>query len=149
VRKPYTGIRLDKPDEITGDQKYWMPFLRVRPGKGHAFLRSPVFALVDTGSPYCLFHADIAIGIGIRDITTGKARVMGSVKAGIKDTAYFHKIKLQIESDWNIDVYAGFSPNLSCRALLGRYGFLDHFVVTFDHSGSPPIIEITPITRVN
>lgn len=149
MRKPYTGFRLDKPDEITGDQKYWLPYLRVCPGKGHAFLRAPLLALVDSGSPYCLFHADIAAAIGIRDITTGKATELGSVKVGTKDTAYFHKIKLRIESDWSIEVLAGFSANLSCKALLGRYGFMDHFIVTFDHSGSQPVLEITKIVRPN
>jgi hypothetical protein len=145
LRKAYTGIRLDKPDEITGDQKYWFPFVRVRPGKNHSFLRSPLLAIVDTGASYCLFHSDIAEAIGIRDITTGKAREIGSVKQGVKDRVYFHKIKLQIESDWNLDILAGFSPNLSCKALLGRYGFLDHFIVTFDHSGSQPMLEILKI----
>jgi len=147
VRKLYTGIRLDKPDAITGSQTYWLPYLRVRPGKGHAFLRSPILALVDTGSPYCLFHSEIATAIGIRDITTGKAHEIGSVKKNVKDTAYFHRVKLQIESDWNIEVFAGFSSSLSCRAILGRHGFFDHFLVTFDHSGNPPVIEITPISR--
>jgi hypothetical protein len=104
-------------------------------------------ALVDTGSPYCLFHSDIAASIGIRDITSGISLEIGSVKKDVKDTAYFHKIKLQIEADWNIDVLAGFSARLSCHAILGRYGFFDHFLVTFDHSGSPPVIEITPISR--
>jgi hypothetical protein len=121
--------------------------LRVRPGKGHAFLRSPVLALVDSGSAYCLFHSDIALPIGIRDISTGKPGEIGGVKAGVKDRVYFHNIKLQIASNWSIDVLAGFTPNLSCKALLGRYGFLDHFIVTFDHSGTSPELEITKIVR--
>lgn len=112
-------------------------------------MRAPLFAIVDSGSPYCFFHADIAAAIGIKDITTGKVREIGSVKAGVKDIMYFHRIKIQIESDWCIEIWAGFSPKLSCRAILGRYGFFDHFRVTFDHSGSPPAMEITPISRVN
>jgi len=104
-------------------------------------------AIVDSGSPYCLFRADIAKEIGIRDITTGKAFDIAGFKKGMTETGYFHKILLYIESDWKINVTAGFTPNLSVPALLGRYGFFDQFLVTFDHSGSPPAIEVSKIDR--
>jgi hypothetical protein len=46
-----------------------------------------------------------------------------------------------------IEVMAGFPLNLSVPALLGRHGFFDHFLVTFDHSTDPPMIEVVPIDR--
>ncbi|HXZ26742.1 MAG TPA: hypothetical protein VEG08_01965, partial [Terriglobales bacterium] len=144
----YTAIRLDKPNPLTGDTKYWLPYLRVRPAKGHVVFRGHLMAIVDSGSPYCLFRADVATAIGIRDITTGIEGDIGSVKKGQGDTVYFHKIQLYIESDWRIDVMAGFTPNLSVAALLGRNGFFDQFLVTFDHSGSPPALEVSKIDRV-
>jgi len=147
LRKPYTAIPDDKPNPITGALKQWVPYLRVRPAKGHTTMRSPIFALVDSGSPYCLFRADVAAAIGIRDITTGKSHQIGSVKKGVRDTCYFHKVTLFIESDWKIDVLAGFSSSLSVGGLLGRFGFFDHFYVTFDHSANPPVIEISKIDR--
>ncbi len=138
---------MDKPNPITGELKYWVPYLRVRVGKGHTVMRSPIFALVDTGSPYCLFRQDIAAAAGIRDLTTGKVGEIGSVKQGVKDVCYFHKVTLYVESEWKIEVMAGFPLNLSVPALLGRHGFFDHFLVTFDHSTDPPMIEVVPIDR--
>ncbi len=110
-------------------------------------MRAWILAIVDSGSPYCLFRDDVAAAIGIRDITTGKPFEFGSVKRGITGTAYFHKIGLYVESDWKIDVLAGFSSTLSVAGLLGRYGFFDHFLVAFDHSGNPPVMEISKIDR--
>lgn len=146
MRKPYTAVPDDKPNPITGELKYWIPYLRVRPSKGHALLRRPILAIVDSGSPYCLFRNDIAAAIGIRDITTGQAGEIGSSKKGVTDICYFHKVKLYVE-EWVIEVTAGFSSNLSVPALLGRHGFFDHFLVTFDHSASPPMLEVTKIDR--
>ncbi|SRR6266496_1645764 len=146
LRKSYTALPIDKSNPITGELKTWIPYLRVRPAKGHVVFRQPIFALVDSGSPYCLFRADIAAAIGIRDITTGTPSEIGSVKKGMKQTCYFHKIKLYVE-EWVIEIMAGFCANLSVPALLGRYGFFDHFVITFDHSASPPMLEVTKIDR--
>jgi hypothetical protein len=94
-----------------------------------------------------LFRDDIATAIGIRDITTGKSGDIGSVKRGVSDTCYFHKIKIYVEADWVIEVLAGFSARLSVPALLGRYGFFDHFLVTFDHTLNPPMLDITKLER--
>jgi hypothetical protein len=55
---------------------------------------------------------------------------------------------LKIEGNWLIEVMAGFSSAMSVRAILGRNGFFDQFYVTFDHSGSPPVLDITKIDRV-
>jgi hypothetical protein len=127
LRKCYTAVPIDKPNPITGELKYWIPYLQVRLGKSHAISRAPVLAIVDTGSPYCIFRADIAAAIGIRDIKTGESGEIGSVKKGIKDKCYFHRIKLYIEAFAPIEVKAAFTENLSVAALLGRYGFFDHF----------------------
>ena len=147
MRKSYTGIPLDDPHPITGEKKYWIPYLRVRPAKGHTVMRRPLLAIVDSGSPYCLFRQDIATAIGIRDITTGTESEIGSVREGVMTTCYFHKIKLYVE-EWVIEVNAGFTAKLAVPALLGRYGFFDHFLVTFDHSANPPMLDISKIDRV-
>jgi len=126
----------------------WLPLLRVRLGRGHTLARAPILAVVDSGSPFCLFRADNAAAIGIKDIITGKLAKMGGAKKGSEDTYWFHKIKLYIESDWTIEVWAGFSPNLSVGGLLGRNGFFDHFFVLFDHSANPPQLDVTKIDRV-
>jgi len=45
--------------------------------------------------------------------------------------AYFHYLQLRIAGHY-IKLYAGFCDNLPVPALLGRYGFFDHFSVTFN-----------------
>ena len=122
--------------------------MRVRVCKGHAMTPGWIMAIVDSGSPYCLFRADIALAIGIKNLTTGKAHEIGGVKKGAVDIYYFHNVKLFIEGNWVIEVMAGFSASLSVPALLGRNGFYDNFIVNFDHSASPPVMSISKIDKV-
>jgi hypothetical protein len=41
------------------------------------------------------------------------------------------------------------AKKLSVQAILGRAGFFDRFEVRFDHSMSPPNVEITKIDLIN
>ena len=61
------------------------------------------------------------------------------------ESIYFHPIKIQVESSWNISVMAGFTRKLSFPAILGRNGFFDNFTVLFNHSTKPPEMEIERI----
>jgi len=70
---------------------------------------------------------------------------MGGLSHGMKEPVFYHKIKLYIESDWIIDVTAGFIKKLSVAAILGRNGFFDNFKVQFDQSNTPPFMEIERI----
>ena len=79
---------------------------------------------------------------------SGKLSKIGGVKKADPDPYYFHRVKLKIEKNWIIEVYAGFSKSMSLPALLGRTGFYDHFYVTFDQSVTPPALEIEKIDRV-
>jgi len=82
------------------------------------------------------------------DLTTGKPSEIGGINQAQGDTYYFHRVKLKIEGNWLIEVMAGFSSKMSVRAVLGRDGFFEQFYVTFDHSGSPPVLDIAKIDRV-
>jgi len=148
LRKLYTALKLDVPHPITGEKKLWMPMLRVWLGRGHVKARAPIMAYVDSGSPFSLFRADLAGWIGINDITTGKPAEMGGIKAGARDMSYFHRIKLYIETEWLVEVWAGFSTSLSVAGLLGQNGFFDNFRVTLDHAVNPPSIEVTKIDKI-
>jgi len=66
----------------------------------------------------------------------------------VREPIFFHKINLYAESDWVIPVRAGFMKKLHTHGILGRDGFFDNFHVHFDHSGSPPIVEIKKIDKV-
>lgn len=119
----------------------WLPVLPIQVGRG-ALLTSTFEAIVDSGSFDCLFHADIAAAIGIKDLTTGTAKVSGGVVGGVQMTTYGHEIRLSIGSD-NFKIEAYFASNLPIAALLGRNGFFDKYIVTLDPTGEPPHFEIT------
>jgi len=103
-------------------------------------------AFVDSGSPDCYFHADIGRAVGIR-IEDGQKSALGGVVAGPRCDTYFHEIALHVEGDI-IRVKAGFTDSLAVSAILGRRGFFDHFIVTFDHGGNPPEFEIRRIRAI-
>ena len=82
-------------------------------------------------------------------IEKGEQFEIAGVVAGATQKAYFHKISLSIEDTWTIDVTAGFLDDFNVGALLGRRGFFDTFSARFDHSTSPPTIEVEKIIRPN
>ena len=100
---------------------------------------------VDSGAPYCYFHANIGRSIGLK-IESGAKGDFGGVVPGAKSTAYFHNITLFIGSE-SIRVRAGFSDDIAVAGLLGRNGFFDNFIVTFDQSAVPPTFELKRISK--
>jgi len=64
------------------------------------------------------------------------------------EPALFHKVKIYVESDWIIEVMVGFCKKLSVAGILGRNGFFDNFHVHFDHSSSPPVLEVSKIATI-
>lgn len=115
----------------------------------HKHVTSPRFlAVVDSGSPFCMFKADFGRLIGI-ETEKGEADSIGGIITGTKEPIYFHKIRLYVEADWVIDVTAGFVKKLAVPGILGRNGFFDYFQVHFDHSEDPPVVEIKKIERPN
>lgn len=104
-------------------------------------------AVVDSGSPWCIFKADVGRMAGIADIESGGKYQIGGVVAGVTEPMYFHRVKLYIETDWVIEVDAGFVEKLGVTAVLGRNGFFSNFIVRCDHTGHPPQLEIEKINR--
>lgn len=102
-------------------------------------------AVVDSGSPWCLFHGDVGTDIGI-DVTKGIEQPLGGVIGGASGKSYFHKVKLCLPGTI-IEVMAGFSPQLSVAGILGRSGFFDNYTVTFDPCNDPPGMEIQRVGR--
>lgn len=122
----------------------WVPLLNVSILYKHA--QSKRFeAMVDSGSPTCLFHSSIGKAIGIK-IEDGKEGQLGGVIGGEIRKVYYHPIKLCIASNM-ISVVAGFSDSLSVAAILGRAGFFDNYSVTFDPCGTPPGLDLERINR--
>jgi hypothetical protein len=110
-------------------------------------LLTPQFeAIIDSGSFDCLFHGDIARAVGIKDITTGILKVSGGVVKAVKMNTYGHDIRLMVGAD-NFKIHGYFSDELPIACLLGRDGFFDKYVVTFDPSGPSPGVELTRVHK--
>jgi hypothetical protein len=147
VKKNYTRLPLDRPNPaFKGEMTAWLPLLSVRVGFNHK--QTPrIPAVVDSGSQCCLFKADLAEYLGM-DLKSGIEGSMGGLSHGMREPVYYHTVKLYVESDWVIDITAGFIKKLSVAGLLGRNGFFDNFKVRFDQSLIPPILEIEKIDKL-
>ena len=98
---------------------------------GYRHAKSKRFeAVVDSGSPWCLFHSEIGKSIGIK-IEKGRKGKLGGVLAGTASAVYFHPISLWVPGGM-IRTTGGFSPDLAVAGILGRQGFFDKHIVTFD-----------------
>ena|SRR5882724_10207025 len=145
MRRQYTDFPLTSG--LPGETKQSMPVLWVRCLYQHQALVR-IQAVVDSGSPYCMFKTDIADFLKI-DLTNAPQGSMGGVIGGPSEPLYFHKITLQVENNWTFEVMGGFMKKLSWPIILGRGGFFDKFQVTFDHSKTPHEFEINKIEFVN
>lgn len=120
--------------------------VKIRVGWGHE--KTPRFdAVLDSGSPYCLFRFGVGEYLGI-DILRGKESVIGGISEGMQEPVYFHKVKIWVEENWIIEVIAGFVKKLSYTGILGRSGFFDNFYVRFDHTANPPAFEFERIPQI-
>jgi hypothetical protein len=124
------------------DDVVWQPILKVKlsyPAK-HSAPTKFFDAFVDSGSPYCYFHASVGRAIGIK-IESGIKDTLGGIVQGPVSDVFFHDIGLYVGADI-VKIRAAFSDQLSTAGILGRTGFFDTFIVTFDHSGTPPCFDI-------
>ena len=102
-------------------------------------------AILDSGCADTLFHASIGQSIGI-DIKSGIRSDLAGIARGVKIPVYFHDVDLHADADI-IRIKAGFSERLPIAGILGRRGFFEHFIVTFDPTFTPPGFEITRVGR--
>lgn len=123
MRKKYTRFPLDQPHPaFKNERAVWLPVLSVRVGRGHA--QTPrIPAVVDSGSPYCMFHASVADYLGI-DLAKGIEHFVGGIISDPKEPIYFHKVKIYVELDWVIEVMAGFVKKTRGYGHIGAGWFL-------------------------
>jgi hypothetical protein len=149
LTKPYTVFPLDDKDPSVKEdlQAQFCPALKVQLGNIATRQRAPKFdAIVDSGSPWCIFKIDMARFIGL-DLNGCPSYPLGGVIQGPRETMYFHKVNIFVEKYWCIEVLAAFCDNLGTTGLLGRFGFFNNFIVNFDHSGKTPQLHIEKINR--
>jgi hypothetical protein len=123
----------------------WVPMLPVQLSVGHGPKTHRIEAIVDSGAADTLFHADIAKVLSIK-LDKGPKGEIGGVAPGVKIDVYYHSVKLWVGTGM-VPIMAGFSPNLTVAALLGRRGFFEHYIVTFDPSATPPGFDIQRVGR--
>jgi hypothetical protein len=115
-----------QPDGTIG----YLPVVQVQLKKG-SVTTTPFEAIVDSGSELCIFHGGIANALKISDVTEGPHSTVGGIVPRQQVDLYEHEVRLIIGSD-EFKIMAYFSPQLEIPGLLGRRGFFDKFVVTFD-----------------
>ena len=144
MKVPYKLYPVNKDPGYAGAASTWMPILPVSLMIGHT--KSPrLDALVDSGAFTTYFRSDVgrAFGLKVEDGEPGELR-------GVVDAppvkVYYHPVKLCI-GEHVIPIQAGFYDKLGWAGILGRHGFFEHFMVSFDPSSNPPGLEITRIRR--
>ena len=146
MRFNYKIIPVKEPHPAFPDRtSHWIPVVPVRLSYGHGPQSRRFEALIDSGAADCLFHADIASALQIKIDRGTKADVAGIVR-GIKVDAYFHDVSLWVGAG-TIRIKAGFVKGLPVAGLLGRRGFFENFIVTFDPSATPPGFDLERLGR--
>jgi len=92
-----------------------------------------VQALVDSGSDYNIFNAEVGEALGL-EIKTGKTLSFWGTSES-KQLAYFHDITIEI-GGYEYQCYCGFSYDIKHLpyGLLGQNDFFEKFKVIFDYS---------------
>ena len=145
-RYPYRVLPLRSPDpSAPGQTAVWLPMLTVRLGYKHSRLTPQIEAIVDSGSPTCIFSADLCAYLGIA-LRKGEKGEIGGVVSGPRLALYHHQVHLWVAGE-RIEVTAGFAEGLAVGAILGRRGFFDNFMITFDSSSAPPGLDVQRIIR--
>lgn len=146
MRCDYKIIPLNQPHPAYPDEtSVWMPLLPVRLSYRHGKQTPRIEALINSGASDCLFRADICPLLGIT-LEKGIKSSTSGIVPGERIDVYFHDVNLWVVAD-RIRIRAGFSDRLSVGALLGRHGFFENFIITFDPSNSPPGFDIVRIAR--
>jgi len=98
---------------------------------------------VDSGADVCVFDASIArrMGIALDQVTADEMAVLGRRGLG-----YPQAIKIAVGAH-TFEATVLFFEDLQVADLLGRKGFFDNFIVTFDHSSGPPTLLYERIVR--
>ncbi|HKT89859.1 MAG TPA: hypothetical protein VJQ59_15555 [Candidatus Sulfotelmatobacter sp.] len=73
-------------------------------------------------------------------------KVSGGVVKGAQMSTYMHEVRLIVGSD-NFKIEAYFAEALPIAGLLGRNGFFDKYIVTFDPQGDSPGFDLARVHK--
>jgi len=129
---PFQQVRVAR-NRLYPDGTKLVPFIPVV--LVHASARVPLMLVADSGADYTIVSSEIASLLGL-DLAAGeKTGFCGTT--GQQQEAYIHRVDFVIEDaagavQYAADVAFAGLPR-SVAGLLGRVGFFDRFVVTFNH----------------
>jgi hypothetical protein len=137
VRFNYKTIPITQPHPaFPNEASAWLPILPIKLSYGHSRQTPRLEALVDSGAADTIFRADIGTFLGI-DVETGIKTTLGGFVVGSRTEVYYYRVRLWVGEE-AITITAGFVSKLSVAAILGRRGFFEYFIVTFDPTATPP-----------
>ncbi len=148
MRFNYKVVPLAEPHPaFPNDTSVWMPVMSIKIDNPatHSPPTKRFEVIVDSGAPDCFFHADVGRAIGLK-IESGVQGDLGGIVKGANIKVYYHDIGLYVGAD-RIRVRAGFSDAVSVGGILGRRGFFENFIITFDPSLVPAGFEIQRLGR--
>jgi len=90
-----------------------------------------------------MFPEAIAAAVGIK-LESGKRERRNGI--GGSQDVWIHPVQLYVGADI-IDIHAAFAKTLPVAGLLGRFGFFEHFKITFDPSSDPPGLELERVYK--
>jgi hypothetical protein len=122
-----------------------MPMLQIQLSHGHGRKTPRIEGLIDSGAADCVFRADIADYMQLK-LEDGIHSTTGGIVEGAKIDVYYHDVKLWVGAGV-IQIRAAFSRDVSIGALLGRRGFFENFIITFDPSATPPGFDLQRLGR--
>jgi len=71
----------------------------------------------------------------------------GVIQSASPADVFYHRIKVAVLTEI-IDLTAGFCYDLPVAGILGRTGFFDQFIITFDPTAQPPGMDIERVGRM-
>jgi len=149
VRYSYKIDPSRRPHPAYPNALSWSPVLNVRlsnPAKPQSAPTKLIEVLIDSGSAATLFNSNIGVALGL-DIASGIYTQGQGLFKRAKSVIYFHEIDLHVDTSI-IRIAAGFCDDLRAGAgVLGRWGFFEYFIVTFDPTFTPPGFELERVGR--
>ena len=120
----------------------WYPFLRIRLKAGPN--QEYATAMLDSGADESSIPANLLTVLGVKKSTLQPAGQMSGI-ANLP-LPYFKAHVQMFWKNWKIADEIGVLP-AHTPILLGRNDFFARFVVTFDWSHNPPIMDINPVAK--
>jgi hypothetical protein len=132
IKFPYRKILVPAGNGQRAQKSQLVPVIHIRIFNKEKYLDCLTY--IDSGSPNCLFPGEYGEIIGIKNIESGHKRDFFGLTYGIdkvKIPFYSHSIEIEI-GGYKFPCEGYFSRDYKSQALLGQYGFFNHFRVTFD-----------------